>query len=487
MNGPAGGARAGSPVAALATPDGSGAVALVRVSGEGSHAIVRALCCDEAAESDPSSGREPAPIERARLRLAAALPSRDDPAISERVSLPVIVVRYRAGRSYTGEESVELLVPAAPVWVRAVLATLESAGVAPAGPGEFTRRAFESGKIDLTRAESVAQLIAAEDLADARAARRTLEGELATAVRAHADRVHDLIALLEAGLDFADQEIDPPPPEEIAAACRAIETSLEETAARPDAASSEGGTPRLLLWGRTNAGKSTLLNALTGGEHALVSPAEGTTTDAVGVPWEIATGAVELFDLPGRKDDLTAIEKAADRLAARALESDDPCLYLLAAQRDPAALLEEWSSLPDDRRARSVAVLTQVDRISEAELDELRTRWIAAGDPEPLAVSAVSGVGLPELRARVEAMFGRGEGSDRGAALRFNDRQRRRVGECIATLATLREELLAVGVTEPEIVVVDLRRAHAALEEITGEIATEETLTRIFSRFCVGK
>lgn len=466
-------ASTGEPViAALATPEGVGEAAIVRVSGPGSRARVQELV---AHVRTPSSPGRPARIEPVTLRLT-------DRARSHRTGVPALLVHYPEGRSYTGEESVEIVLPAIRAAVAALLARLGEAGVERAAPGEFTRRAFLAGRLDLTQAESVADLIAAEDRNEARAARRTLDGELGRAVHDIADDIHDWIALLEAGLDFADQEVEPPSPDEIVSGLAPLEERLARWTERADAGSAPGSALRVLLWGRANAGKSTLLNALVGEERAIVSETPGTTTDPVGGRLGRGPGAIEILDLPGRKDALSAVETDAEALSERERDTDDRILYLLDATRPAEDLVAEWESLPDAVRARARPVLSQVDRLPVAARSALPDLG-----PGTTACSGVTGEGIEDLRARLARFRDRGAYASRGLARLFNDRQRHRLEECRARLAAVREELVAAGRTEPELVVDDLRRAHESLEEITGEIAPDDTLERIFARFCVGK
>ncbi len=458
------------PVAALATPEGASEMALVRISGEGCRARVARVFSTEESTHGVLPDAAVAAVRRGFFELVPNAPL-----------IPAISIEYPEGRSYTGEESVELLVPGAPAVVRGVLARLEALGIAAAAPGEFTRRAFHHGRLDLTRAESVAALIAAEDLEGTRAARRTLDGELAAAVREIGDRLHDAIALLEAGLDFADQEIEPPSPREIDRLLAPLEERLGRWVDRPDAGSAERSPLRFLLWGRANAGKSTLLNALCEENRAIVSEIPGTTTDGVAGTLETPAGTIELLDLPGRKEPRSPVEERAEALARRDLAEGDRVLYLFDAARDPVEIEAEWQSLPDEVRARSWPVLNQVDRLSGPARDALPEL------PDRIDCSALRGEGVAALRDRLAESRRRGEYVSRGLARLFNDRQRRRLTECRARLAAARAEMESAGRVEPELIVVDLRRAHEALEEITGEIAPDETLDRIFARFCVGK
>jgi len=350
--------RSDPPVAALATVSGVSEVAVVRVSGAGCvESVGRFFTPDRAGGAEASQGRPAA--ERGSLQLTSKL------------RIPATLVRYPQGRSYTGEESVELLIPGAPVLIGTLLTALEREGIYPAGPGEFTRRAFCNGRIDLTGAESVAALIAAESLEEAQAARRTLDGQLAEGVRELADQLHDTIALLEAGLDFSDQEVPPPTCEEIAARLEPVVSSLRRWLATPDAGSQRGAPHRFLLWGRANAGKSTLLNALCGDRFAIVAPLAGTTTDPVSAQLQTDLSVVEIVDLPGRQPVRDAIEESAEQIAGGMLAEGDPVFYVLDASREVEELRREWDSLPVEIRSRARPVLSQIDRLQPSDLAEL--------------------------------------------------------------------------------------------------------------------
>ena len=402
--------------------------------------------------------------------------------------LPAIRVDYPEGRSYTGERSVEWLIPSLPMLVRAAIRALEREGAVPAGPGEFTRRAFERGRLDLTQAESVAALIHAEDELAWRAARSTLDGSLAREISSIGDRLHDQIALLEAGLDFGDQDVETPSFDALVAELSSLEGELSFASRRPDPGSAVAEARRVLIWGRANAGKSTLLNALVGSHAALVSDREGTTTDAVGARLSLPDGSIELLDLPGRKEERSAIEEVAEARAQAELESGDPVLYLFEATDSKESREAEWESLPREIRERMTPVLSQIDRLPDSGAALEAT----VGGVPALLCSSLTDEGLAPVREWLREPYREGQAAASGAQVRtlgaaFNDRQRAGMESCRATLAVVRAAIVARRLLEPELIVIDLRRAHESLQEVTGAIATEETLTRIFSRFCVGK
>lgn len=459
------------PIAALATPEGASPVAMIRVSGQGSIALVESLVV----RSPESVTGRPHDIVPRRVHL------RWHPQHSP---VSTLIAPFERGRSYTGQESVEIYCPGSPVLVRRLLETLRSIGVTPAEPGEFTRRAFNLGRLDLTQAESVAQVIEAADREAVAAARRVLSGELAGSVHGIGDAIHDLIALLEAGLDFSEQELEPPDPEWLAVEVERLRRSVAELIARDRPRALAQQQARVILWGRANAGKSTLFNRLLGRDRAITSPVAGTTRDAVSATWERPPWpAVELVDLPGEREEAIGPERAALEAASAIRRDADLLVYLLDASRDPESLRAEVLALEAPVRERALVVLTQVDRAACVGAEAVLQAQLGR---DPLLVSAVTGAGLEALLARIDRFLGSGDASHRAGEILFTERQIGRLRECEAALERLLDGL-GDGFAEPELVVVDLRDAHDRLAEITGTISTEATLDRIFAKFCLGK
>lgn len=393
-------------------------------------------------------------------------------------TVPALLLPFRRHASYTGEEACEIYLPGSPPLLRRFLEELREVGLRPAQPGEFTRRAFLNGKLDLSAAESVAGLIASEDATEARILRRTLEGQLARQVEKLGSELHDMVALLEAGLDFSEQEVEPPSGNQLLEQLQPLLTELESLLEAPSSRVQEQARVRLLLWGRANAGKSTLFNRLVGDSRAITSATAGTTRDPVSAHiskqgWP----ELEVVDLAGERQSQDPVEQAALRLGRDWLESGDTVFYLLDGTGPPRRLQEEWSGLPAEIRAVAWPILTKSDLPNIVPPETI---------PGALSCSARTGEGLEALLERIEEHLRRGSWTSRGQAYLFTERQLGHLRDCSRELQQL-AETLREHQPQPELVVVDLRLAHSHLEEITGVISSEETLDRIFQRFCLGK
>lgn len=451
---------------ALSSPPPPARVVLVRLDGAEAVRCIQSLCIDQ------SSGEKPILLPRVPQQLNLCW-HRSAPAT------PAVAVQWQRGASWTGNEGVELVLPGATPVVDRFLARLEESGARIATPGEFTRRAFINGRIDLSRAESVAALIEAEDRAEVAAARRVLDGELARHIRSTGSTLLEVLAALEAGLDFSEQEVESPGSEEARQLLEPVLIDLEQLLSRRQGAEVTSGNPRILLWGRPNAGKSSLLNALTGDSLAIVDSGAGTTTDAVIGTIEGPTSSVEVVDLPGNRQ--SAGEEVVGEVELRALErartmigGDDPVLWVIDASRQRREIVEELENIPVERQQRLKPVLTQCDRPGCVE---------EVGLPAAMRVSAVTGDGIEQLRQELLEWGRCSPAQQRGDELRFSERQWQLISRC--------RERLTVAIQQadagPELLVEDLKDALTCLEEVTGESTPEDVLDLIFSRFCLGK
>lgn len=443
-------------IAALATPPGAGAVALVRVSGP-------------AAWRSASGFLELAgPPEPRRQTLAWA---RD----GERRLDRLLVTLFPAEASYTGEETVELSCHGSPFVVERLLALLRAAGAREARPGEFTQRAFLSGRLDLTQAEAVCELIASGGESEHRAAVAALEGGLSRRVSSLSGEVRSLAALVEANLDHPDEDI--PPVEPAAAAASAM--ALAEEAGRTAAARRRGRpatAPRVVLLGAPNAGKSSLLNALLGADRALVSEEPGTTRDAVSAQAVLGTVSCSLVDTAGLRDAPSGSVEAMGQDRARSE----------ARAADLAVLVIDRTAPPEAARrmAAEALSLTSRDRLAVA-LNKTDLPGAATGPAhldglEAVCVSALNGEGVAELAG----LAGRRLGAARPGTFSVTERQGAALDRARESLAEASTELSA---GREEIAARSLRAALSALDSIVGKDTSEETLAAVFSRFCVGK
>ncbi len=455
----------GDTIAAVASPPGRSPRALIRVSGPDAPAIAERLC----ALTD-----FPRAVRPARCSLPAS-PPRSDAPVGPPLALPLIALTFPAPNSFTGEHTLELLLPGNPHLVRRVLdAILAQPNARQAEPGEFSARAYLNGKLTLAQAEGIAQRIAAETADQLAAADALMDGSHADRLRAHADTLTTCLALVEAGVDFADQEdVVPIAPADLAERLRAVAADLAPDAAP---ARADRDRPEAVLVGPPNAGKSTLFNALLGRPRSLVSEAAGTTRDAIAEPLDLAAdapgaGPVTLVDLAGLSD------RAADDTdaAAQALARDRLARADVLIWCDPSGAFESATFAPASRP--TVRVRTKAD-------------LLPAADPAPraapaIALCALDGTNLPTLRRALADAAGLSAPAGAVAL----PRHRRALG---ATHAHLLDALALIdpespGLADPELVADHLRAAVNALGELTGPVGTEDLLARVFSAFCVGK
>ena len=430
-------------IAAIATAPGRGAIGVVRLSGPKVPEISSLIV-----------GFLPAPREARVARFRNARAEEIDHGLA---------LYFPAPHSYTGEEVLELHGHGGPVVMQVLLRACLDAGARLAEPGEFTRRAFLEGKLDLAQAEAVADLIEASSEQAARAALRSLSGEFSAAIHALASRLVELRALTEAMLDFPEEELDTVHRADAASRLEAIRKRLDEILAK----SREGNLLRngihVVLAGRPNVGKSSLLNRLAGEERAIVTPIAGTTRDALREPIQIEGVPLTLVDTAGLRESLDELERLGVERTRRELAQAD--LVLLVGEAGGAA-----SSLP--------VLPTQAERIIVYNKLDL-----APGFERPtgaLAVSAKTGEGVADLRTAILAAAGWSASAE--TVFLARERHLRALEKARGHIEAARGEL-----ERWEVFAEELRLAHAALGAITGEFTADDLLGEIFGRFCIGK
>jgi tRNA modification GTPase len=454
----------GRPIAAIATAGGRGAIGVVRVSGRDVGAVVQGVI-----------GRA---LEPRRATLVAFLDAQGEP-IDRGIAL-----LFPGPASYTGEDVLELQGHGGPVVLRQLLARVveagQSIGIRLAEPGEFTERAFLNGKLDLAQAEAVADLIDAGSERAARAAVRSLDGAFSRTVSVLAGSVLELRVLVEATLDFPEEELDFL---QAAQARERLGQCLERLAevrvqARRGVILSEGLT--VVLVGEPNVGKSSLLNALAGADVAIVTAVPGTTRDRIEKSIAIDGVAIDMIDTAGLRQTEDEVERIGIERSWQAVTRADLVLHLIdprALDTDAVRTIEAGIT---DRIGHTVPVLRVFNKIDL--LDAESRSALAVQDA--VAISARTGEGLAALRARLLALAG----GEVGAETAFTARARH--VEALDHASAHLEAgaaILSEGAQMLELVAEELRLAHDALSRITGRVSADQLLGEIFGRFCIGK
>lgn len=442
-------------IVALASGGGTAAVALIRISGSRAEEIA-GLACGELL--DPVAERR---ATRAKVRDAEGR-TLDD----------VLLTVFRGSRSFTGEPVVEIACHGGRLVTRRVLERLLDCGARPAGPGEFTQRAFFNGKLDLTQAEAVMDLISAQSDLALRAAHEQLEGGIGRRTAALREDLIGLVAHLEAWIDFPEEDIDPDTGDLFKARIDGVREGIARLLATAEQGRILREGVRTVICGRPNAGKSSLLNLLLGSERAIVSDEAGTTRDTIEEMIVLDGVPLRLVDTAGLRGEAGGIEREGIRRTLHEAGRAD----LLLVVRDATLPADESDVALPEGAGRVVTVLNKCDLGGHPD-------WSA--DQAGVRLSCSSGEGLDRLRRAIREALDLGEADWGEHAVAINTRHRdclRRADESLETAAVLLESGAA-----PELAALELRGALEALGEISGKIDTEEILGAIFSRFCIGK
>ncbi len=405
------------------------------------------------------------------------------------IELPGRAYVFRRPRSYTRQDVVELHTPGAPAITAALLDALICAGARQAEPGEFTARAFFSGRLDLSAAEAVADIIDAADDAHLRSAMATLGGRVHRLCSDAAATAAECLATIEASIDIAEENIRLADSRTLAGELTALAERLYRVAAEAGDMPEITRTPTVVLAGRANVGKSSLLNALTGVDRAIVSALAGTTRDVLSEAMTLDDGtALTLQDAAGFLHCDDPLEAAAHVAARAAVARADCVLFVVDASADDFAA--DLALLAEVRAAnRRAPILMLANKCDSPAAATARTEQLASqARLELLTTSAVTGEGLDAVKKCLAERLH--VSSHRcGEAIGLHERQRR----CLASAAdsAARAAELLGGSAEiadvAELAAVELRAALAELGQISGQVATEDILGRIFARFCVGK
>lgn len=448
------GAELNDTIAALATAPGKAAVAVVRVSGSETRLALEAL------------GVRAGTPRRAYLRTLRG----QDGAVLDRA----LVIWFPAPHSYTGEDSVELHLHGSRFVVGAILAALVTAGVRLAEPGEFSRRAFANGKMDLTQAEAVADLVDAESEAQARQALDQLRGDLGGRYAAWRDELIRGLARLEVLVDF--------PEDEVGDALAGLGASLTQLAATLEVAIRDGSRGervregyRVAIVGPPNAGKSSLFNRLVMREAAIVADAPGTTRDVIEARMEIEGYVVLLADTAGLRSTDSVVEAEGVRRARRWAAEAARRVWVFDGSSDD----EGWREDVAFWRMGDLCVINKADR------QHGRAGGLVGAEAEGRGLSVLSVSTRDDSVAAVNGWIAR-EVIAAMAGADFPATTRRRHGLALASAAAAVRRALS-GLAQPELAAEDLRLAARALASVTGRIASEDVLEEVFATFCIGK
>lgn len=480
-------------IVAISTPAGSSPRAIVRLSGPRAFELVESLLASAPVAS--ASGNQQCPIRDGLQSLPpytaldAHLRLRPNGPL-----IPATLYLMRAPRSYTRQHVAEVHTIGSPPLLRMLLEAFVRLGARIAEPGEFTRRAFLAGRIDLAQAEAVLAIIRAASVGQLRAAARALQGVASRRLRDLHDRLVHLRSLVEASIDFAEHDIKVIAPEDVSAAVGDAIAIIADASRSADSGALPPEGIRVLLCGPPNAGKSSLFNALLGRPRAIVTPIPGTTRDAVGEPLIIQGVHFQLFDtagLPSSSIPLHPVDSEAVARSRGLIAGAHIALVVLDASQP---LGEAERRLWRETDAPYKLLILNKSDLPPAISDQDAATLLSSGcPPSPLPhrapsafrISALTGAGIPGLKAALAALVRSGHVEASPSDITWNARQLEALNR--ARMALERARQAAAEGLGAEFIAADLREAHDALGAITGQVAPEDLLDYIFSQFCIGK
>ena len=445
-------------IVAISTPLGRGGIGIVRLSGPHALSIGQGLVLTSAE------------LEHARARLADVL----DPDSNQKID-EAVVTYFARPHSYTGEDLVEIAAHGSPVVLELLVRLALRAGARLARPGEFTERAFLAGRIDLTQAEAVRDLIEAHTLYQVRVAAEQMGGALSRRIQPAKQKLVELIALLEAGIDFAEDDVELTPDQEIVTRIDTVTSELQAIAGSFEHGRLVHSGLRLAIVGRPNVGKSSLFNRLLERERAIVTAQPGTTRDLVSDRLSLGGIPVELVDTAGLREAKNEAEAIGIRKSREMLADADVVMVILDASVPLRGDERELIASLAGRRA--LVVRNKSDLNDGAE--------VAPDLPLPsVTTSALTGDGIQTLRDAL-AEFVRNPAGETESGVLTSLRHFEAVSGAIASLSTARD---AGGQKIPhEMLLLDLYAGLRNLDSLTGETTADDILNQIFSTFCIGK
>ena len=456
-------------IVAISTPPGRGGIGIVRLSGGDAVSIASSLVRLEKS------------LIHTQAQLADVLdPESDDADHASRID-EAVVTYFQAPNSYTREDVVEIAAHGSPVVLEFLVRAAIARGARLARPGEFTERAFLSGRIDLTQAEAVRDLIEAQTLYQAKIASEQMEGALSRRIQPIKQALVHLIAELEAGIDFAEDDIDVMPADAVATRVAAIAAPLHALAASFAYGRVVRDGISLSIVGRPNAGKSSLFNRLVQRERAIVTATPGTTRDLVTERVSLGGIPLDLIDTAGLRTARDEAESIGIQKSREALADADVVVLVLDATSD-ALSSEEISLLEHMRTRRALVVLNKKDLAGGKSAREIARH--SEGLRGTIETSALTGEGIPELCESILTLI-HGEGKEVETGLITSLRQQQAVTDTLQALRGAEQAIIAE--VPHEMLLIDLHSALRSLDALTGATTADDILNLIFSTFCIGK
>lgn len=443
-----------STIAAIASPPGVGAISMIRISGHGALGIADLACGGIASSTMPRLSR------RCKIR------GKDGSVIDDG-----LLTVFIGPNSFTGEDTVEFAGHGGILVTREVLGRFLECGAVHASPGEFSQRAFLNGKLDLTQAEGIMDLISAQTRLAIRAAHSQLEGTLGKRTTAARDELLDILAHLEAWIDFPDEDIDPQTTAQLRVRIGGILETVDSLLATADQGRVLREGVRTVIFGEPNVGKSSLLNRLLGFERAIVSDIPGTTRDTIEEVINLGGIPLRLVDTAGVRQSDDAIEAQGIQRTVRQIEGADLLLEIADASRPRP----ERAVYPSNHATHLLV-------LNKSDLGE-HPSWEGA---ETVRISCASGEGFDALSEKIRTALHFTEADFGEHAIAINARHQASLALARTNL-TAALDLLTEQNSDPELAAIDLREALDALGEIPGKVDTEDLLGVIFSSFCIGK
>ncbi len=448
-------------IAAVATPAGTGGVAVIRISGDAAEEVLRKVF--------PRAEYEPGQMYYGSVKRNGQLLDM------------VLAVLFRAPKSYTGEDTAELHCHGSAVGVKNILEFVMECGARPAQPGEFTRRAFLNGKMDLSQAEAVCDFISASSQAGAKASLGQLAGKLKEQVLAFQDTLTDVLARVEAAVEYPEEDLEQEITQDVTPQLELLKKQIDhlaDTFAQGQLAK-EG--MRVAIAGKPNVGKSSLMNALLGTDRAIVTDVAGTTRDTIEQEFSIEGISIYLTDTAGIRRTEDFIEKEGIKRSENAIKRSKLAVFVLDIGEE---ITQEDHLVMSALKNAQVDVIVVLNKLDASESLSDEAVYDAFGDVRMLKISAKEEIGIEELKREIFSCATKDNTSNEGLLI-TNARHRfalmdasKQIAEALAALRT--------GM-DMDCVTIDLNAAWSSLGEITGKTVSEEIIDRIFTKFCLGK